>query len=157
MLKKILFGLFLSCAFVPAQPPPMATPPTPVLPWFCPPGGPATVLISLPTTGQVVCAMMGPGFALTANGTGNGFILTNNSPASTINFQDGETPSGTVDGTNAAFALSKAPVPASSLVVIRNGIDLTAGRDFTLSGSTVTFLAGAVPKTGDSLKARYRY
>jgi hypothetical protein len=71
-------------------------------------------------------------------------------------FVDGETPSGVVDGSNAAFTLSQAPAPASSLALYRNGVLQKAGLDFTLSGATITFAAEAVPRSGDILLASYR-
>jgi hypothetical protein len=71
-------------------------------------------------------------------------------------FTDGETPSGTLDGSNAAFSLASAPNPTTSLAVFRNGLLLKQGADYTLSGSSVTFQTGAVPQTGDVLLAFYR-
>ena len=71
-------------------------------------------------------------------------------------FTDGETPAGVVDGANTAFVLAAVPVPASSLVVYRNGMLQKAAQDYTLSGNTVQFLPGAVPQPGDTLLAGYR-
>lgn len=71
-------------------------------------------------------------------------------------FIDLETPAGTIDGSNTVFSLSQAPSPASSLQLYRNGLLLNAGTDYSLSGTTVTFLSGAVPQTGDVLMASYR-
>jgi len=71
-------------------------------------------------------------------------------------FRDGETPSGTVDGSNNVFSLSYQPSPASSLLLYRNGLLQKAGIDYTLSGSTVTFLTGATPQSGDILVGAYR-
>jgi hypothetical protein len=71
-------------------------------------------------------------------------------------FVDQETPSGAINDTNTVFALASAPSPAVSLHVFRNGILLKAGFDYTLSGSTLTFVAGAVPQSGDTLLASYR-
>ncbi len=71
-------------------------------------------------------------------------------------FRDGETPSGAVNGTNATFTLSYVPNPAGSLLLYKNGLLQKAGTDFTLSSQTVTFLAGAIPQTGDILVAVYR-
>lgn len=55
-------------------------------------------------------------------------------------FVDGEVPTGIVDGVNKAFGLTNAPNPASSLVVWVNGIKAEPLVDYTLSGSTVTFV-----------------
>jgi hypothetical protein len=71
-------------------------------------------------------------------------------------FVDQETPSGTMDGTNTTFTLSQAPSPASSLAVYLNGILQDAGQDFTLSGSSIQFVAAATPQPGDTLLASYR-
>lgn len=71
-------------------------------------------------------------------------------------FVDAEFPAGTVDGTNAVFTLANAPAPASSLEMFHNGLLLKQGNDYTVSGKSVTFLAGAVPKPGDTLIATYR-
>lgn len=71
-------------------------------------------------------------------------------------FQDAETPSGTVDGVNDTFALVTAPDPPASLELTKNGVVQKAGVDFSLSSGTITFLAGAIPQTGDSLLSWYR-
>jgi hypothetical protein len=71
-------------------------------------------------------------------------------------FIDLETPNGTMNGSNAAFTLSKAPSPAASLLLFRNGLLQKAGVDFTLTGSSVSFQAGSVPQPGDLLQASYR-
>ena len=71
-------------------------------------------------------------------------------------FQDAETPGGTIDGVNAAFTLVAAPNPAASLELTKNGIVQKAGLDYMLSGSTVTFVAGAEPLSGAVLLAWYR-
>jgi hypothetical protein len=82
-------------------------------------------------------------------GSGGGGILPS--------FSDGETPGGTVNGTNATFTLAFTPSPAASLDLYRNGVLLKQSVDYSLSGSTITFLTGAIPLTGDSLTAAYRY
>jgi hypothetical protein len=71
-------------------------------------------------------------------------------------FVDDETPSGPVNGVNASFTLAGAPTPASSLFLYRNGLLMRQGIGYTLSGSTITVLAGSIPSTGDSLQAWYR-
>ena len=71
-------------------------------------------------------------------------------------FSDGEVPAGTIDGVNATFTLANAPSPAASLALFRNGIAQKATVDFTLTSSTVQFLAGAIPQAGDTLLAWYR-
>jgi hypothetical protein len=71
-------------------------------------------------------------------------------------FHDAEVPSGTVNGVNAVFTLQTAPSPAQSLQFAVNGVIQKPGVDFTLSSDTVTFLAGAIPETGDELLSWYR-
>jgi hypothetical protein len=73
-----------------------------------------------------------------------------------VGFVDGETPGGSLNGVNTAFTLSQAPVPVGSLTVYRNGLRLRANVDYTASGSTLTFLAGQVPQSGDILLCSYR-
>lgn len=72
-------------------------------------------------------------------------------------YVEGEYPTGAVNGSNAAFTLAQAPTPASSLALYRNGILQAVGIDYALSGTAITFLAGAIPQSGDLLQARYRY
>jgi hypothetical protein len=71
-------------------------------------------------------------------------------------FVDHEVPAGLVNSSNATFTLASAPVPASSLMVYRNGLLMRSGLDFNLSGSTVKFTVASVPQTGDNLLASYR-
>ena len=78
------------------------------------------------------------------------------SGANSATFVDGEVPQGTVNGSNATFALANIPSPVSSLLLSRNGILLSSSSDFAISGSTVTFFGNALPQTGDSLLASYR-
>jgi hypothetical protein len=71
-------------------------------------------------------------------------------------FVDHEIPVGTINSSNATFTLAAAPVPASSLMLYRNGLLMRSGVDFTLSGPTITFTVQSVPQTGDGLLASYR-
>lgn len=84
--------------------------------------------------------------------------VTCSADASGPNFAAAETPTGTVNGSNAAFTLANSPT-SSSLELFKNGQLMIAGAsaDYTLSTNTVTFNAGAIPKTGDVLIAFYRY
>lgn len=65
-----------------------------------------------------------------------------------------ETPSGSINGSNAAFTLAHLPV-AGTLMLIVNGLMMLEGGDYNLSGTTVTFVAGAVPESGDWIRATY--
>jgi hypothetical protein len=82
-----------------------------------------------------------------ACGTGSG---------GSIIFVDAETPAGTLDGVNTIFTLANLPNPSTSLSLYRNGLLLSQGLDYTIATNSITFLAGAVPRTGDVLLANYR-
>lgn len=71
-------------------------------------------------------------------------------------FVDAETPTGTINGTNALFTLSYAPSPAVSLLLVKNGLVQRTGTDYTLSGVAITYLPGAIPQVGDTHLAWYR-
>ncbi len=73
-----------------------------------------------------------------------------------VGFVDAETPAGTIDGVNTGFTFSKLPSPTSSVAVYRNGVHLSAGIDFTVSGSSLSFLSGQIPQPGDNLLCFYR-
>jgi len=72
---------------------------------------------------------------------------------------ENETPSGTINGVNAAFTLANNPDPDSSLRLSLNGLRMRAGagNDYTLSGATITFETDQIPQTEDILLADYRY
>jgi hypothetical protein len=74
----------------------------------------------------------------------------------TATFVDGETPEGTVDGSNVSFTLGDVPSPSASLALYRNGLLQRQTLDYTLSGNGITFATGSVPQTGDVLLASYR-
>lgn len=112
----------------------------------------ATTVVSVsgataPTAGQVLTAVNGTSATWQTPGTG----LTN------ANFVDNETPAGTIDGANDTFTLANTPV-AGSEHLYKNGIRQKPGgaNDYTISGATITFNAGNIPQTGDSLLADYR-
>lgn len=67
-----------------------------------------------------------------------------------------ETPSGTVNGSNAAFTLANTPISGTVEVYV-NGVlqDPGSGDDYQISGTTITFESGAIPQTGDSVRANY--
>jgi len=90
--------------------------------------------------------------------TGSGHIVkigtdgvpTCASDATGPTFTDNETPSGTIDGSNATFTTA---VSCTGLHLYKNGQRMTPGAsaDYTYSGSTITFATGAKPKSGDVL------
>lgn len=63
-----------------------------------------------------------------------------------------ETPSGTINGTNAEFTLANTPI-AATVQVYLNGLLQEATDDYTLSGTTVTFVSA--PLAGDKIRAIY--
>jgi len=71
-------------------------------------------------------------------------------------FVDSESPSGSIDGTNATFTLANPPNPSSSLALFRNGMLLQSGPDYTLTGNSIQFVAGKQPSPGDVLQGSYR-
>ena len=75
-----------------------------------------------------------------------------------FSYSDQETPSGTVDGSNATFTLAHVPNPPNGLILFRNGVATMAGGfDYALAGNTITFVTAATPQPGDTLLAWYRY
>lgn len=72
-------------------------------------------------------------------------------------FIDGETPTGAIDGVNAAFTLSSIPSPGASLTLFRNGVEqVGAGIDYNIISNAITFIAASLPQVGDNLQAFYR-
>jgi hypothetical protein len=72
-------------------------------------------------------------------------------------FSDGETPVGSINGSNTVFTLAFTPSPAASLDLYLNGLLMKPAVDFTLSGNSISFLTASTPQTGDLLTASYRY
>lgn len=70
-------------------------------------------------------------------------------------FVDEEIPSGSINSSNTTFTLANTPI-AGSVKVYLNGLRqrVGAGNDFTISGSTITYLTA--PATGDWLVVDYR-
>jgi hypothetical protein len=73
-----------------------------------------------------------------------------------VNFASDETPSGTIDGSNAAFTLAHSPI-GGSLQLVKNGLILIPGTAYTLSANSITYLSGYIPQPGDTHVAWYRY
>ena len=76
---------------------------------------------------------------------------------STVTFVDGESPGGVVDGSNVTFTLVNTPSPSTSLHLFRNGLMQKLAFDYTFSGLTIVFVAGATPQPGDTILAEYRH
>ena len=99
-------------------------------------------------------AILLPGGILT--GGGNGGVVVGETGGAVPGFGDSETPMGAINGINPTFVLTTAPSPAASLVLFRNGLLQTAGNDYALSGTTITFNPWAIPQFDDTLSAYYR-
>lgn len=68
-------------------------------------------------------------------------------------FVDGETPSGLVNDSNTVFTLASTPV-VGSVKVYHNGVRIKVTEDYTISGTTITFVIA--PATGDNILVDYR-
>ncbi len=72
------------------------------------------------------------------------------------NFSDEETPGGAINSANLIFTLIHPPFPVASLLLFYNGLlQKAGGADYTLAGSTITFVSA--PTTGSTLLAWYRF
>jgi len=100
------------------------------------------------SAGAIDGALGDPSYCVHVDGT--------SAPCSTVQFVDGEIPTGTINSTNRTFTLSAAPIPPASLLLFRNGILQKTGVDYNVAGNTITFTSVSVPLTGDSLQASYR-
>lgn len=83
------------------------------------------------------------------------FVDGTSGPCGQATYSDAETPGGTLDGVNNTLTLAYTPL-GQSLMMFRNGLYQTVSVDYTLTGSTVQFLAGATPQPGDTMTASYR-
>lgn len=81
---------------------------------------------------------------------GSTFPCTGGTPG----YNDAETPTGAINGTNTVFTISAAPNPTASLAVYKNGQLLRSTSDYTLSGTTITMTTA--PRTGDALSVWFR-
>ena len=68
-------------------------------------------------------------------------------------FWTDETPSGTINGSNTAFTLSQTPLENETVNLYRDGLKLTEGSDYSLSGSSITMTTA--PSVGQTLRANY--
>lgn len=71
-----------------------------------------------------------------------------------VQYSDRETPSGVVDGINNIFTLNDIPELNSEHVYL-NGLLQEENYDYTISGSTISFID--TPWSGSRLKCSYRY
>lgn len=71
----------------------------------------------------------------------------------TSNFVTRETPSGTVNGSNTAFTLANTPTSGTDQVYLNGLLQEPGGQDYTLSGTTITFVSA--PVSGDRVRCSY--
>lgn len=115
----------------------------------------AANFVIMTVNSKTICAQIDPASFIVDTST-NPPTLRAIIPSSPLpTFITGETPSGTVDGTNSSFGLAATPL-AGSLILYRNGIRQQLGGDYTLVGSTINFLTASIPQSSDILLADYR-
>lgn len=107
---------------------------------------------------STVTALLSPAYVLVEDDTAHVVTVglqgdpgTGGGDAVTLVFN--ETPTGTVNGSNAVFTLAHTPV--AGVLVSLNGLVQApgAGRDYTVSGQTLTF--STPPETGDIILTTY--
>ena len=81
--------------------------------------------------------------------------IVDNSSSGTIVIR--EVPTGTINGTNDVFTLANPPTAGSEEVYLNGVLLQSGGEDYAISSATITFVAGAIPQTGDRLLVSYRY
>ena len=119
-----------------------------------------------PTNGQLLIGNAG-NYAVANLTAGTGVTITNGAGTITIsanatdsvlvaNYVVREAPSGTPNGVLTTFTLAATPVAGKEEVYV-NGIlqNSGTGNDYTISGATITFLAGAIPQTNDVIRVTY--
>lgn len=68
-----------------------------------------------------------------------------------------EIPTGAIDGVNLVFTIAHTPT-SGSFNLYKNGMRMTSGGgDFTLSGTTITYVLASVPQVGDTHVTSYAY
>lgn len=107
--------------------------------------GTSTPAITITTTQTGV--LKGNGTAVSAAVAGTDYLA----PSSVVTR---ETPTGSVNGSNAAFGLANTPIAGTEQVFL-NGIlqEPGAGNDYTISGATITYLTA--PLSGDRIRVTY--
>lgn len=74
------------------------------------------------------------------------------STPSVVNFADAEVPTGSLNGINTSFTLAHTPSPASSLILVSNGLTLQSVTDYILSVNSLSLSVAP-----DTLISWYRY
>lgn len=68
-------------------------------------------------------------------------------------FWEDETPSGTINGSNAVFTLAQTPLENAAVDVYLDGLKQIPTTDYSVSGSTITFVVA--PAIGQTLRVDY--
>lgn len=64
-----------------------------------------------------------------------------------------ETPSGLINGSNTSYSLAQTPESASAVALYLDGLLLTQGTDYTISGTAITMTTA--PALAQVLRAQY--
>ena len=94
---------------------------------------------------------------IAANAVGTSELASSSVTAAKLGFTAvaGESPSGTKDGSNKSFSLANTPAAASSLMLFLDGLFMTPGTHYTVSGSSLSL--SEAPASDDDLRAVYFY
>lgn len=146
-MKKILLALMTSAAAFGISPSQIAC---------TAPAGKVMIMVALPPSSQGVvrfrCVQLDNSIVLDTST--NPATLRSVAPQSGPSYADAETPAGAIDGANRTYTLARVP---TGLMLFRNGVLQKVGVDFSIVGSTVTFIPEATPETNDVIVASYRY
>jgi hypothetical protein len=63
-------------------------------------------------------------------------------------YVENEIPSGTINGANLVFTLANSP-KSNKISLIRNGMVMQPTGHYSVSGTTLTYITGFEPQTGD--------
>lgn len=78
-----------------------------------------------------------------------------NASVSSLSTETQETPSGTINNSNAAFTLAHTPLTNASVKLYQDGLILKQGTDYTITGTSITMTTA--PNYGQTLYAVYNY
>ncbi len=70
-----------------------------------------------------------------------------------MKFWTEETPSGSINGSNTSFTIANTPLEGEAVFVFLNGLYQTPTTDYSISGTTITFVTA--PVTNQILKVNY--